>query len=172
MRLHIFGAAGSGTTTLGRALAAELGLMHLDSDDFFWEATDPPYTWRRPTPERQQQLSTAFTSAPDGWSLSGWMGGWGDMFIPQVQAAIFIHLPPRLRPERLQARERQRYAQPLPRVGRCSRRTVTFWPGQPDTTRTQPDVTRPNRKRGWQVFPAQCCGLKTSGRRQKHRNAP
>jgi hypothetical protein len=47
-------------------LAAELGLMHLDSDDFFWEATDPPYTRRRPTPERQQRLSTAFTSAPDG----------------------------------------------------------------------------------------------------------
>lgn len=83
--------------------------MHLDSDDFFWEAADPPYTRRRPTPERQQRLSTAFTSAPDGWSLSGWMDGWGDMFIPQVQVAIFIHLPPRLRPERLQACERQRY---------------------------------------------------------------
>jgi adenylate kinase family enzyme len=66
MKLHIFGASGSGTTTLGRGLAAELGLMHLDSDDFFWEATDPPYTRRRPTPERQQRLSTAFTSAPDG----------------------------------------------------------------------------------------------------------
>ena len=46
--IHIFGASGSGTTTLGRYLAQRLGGVHLDSDDFFWLPTDPPYTQKRP----------------------------------------------------------------------------------------------------------------------------
>ncbi len=34
VRLHIFGASGSGTTTLARALAKRCGWLHLDTDDF------------------------------------------------------------------------------------------------------------------------------------------
>jgi adenylate kinase family enzyme len=36
MRICVFGASGSGMTTLGRALASDLELAFLDSDDFFW----------------------------------------------------------------------------------------------------------------------------------------
>jgi len=35
MRVHIVGASGSGTTTLGRALATQLGCPHVDTDDVF-----------------------------------------------------------------------------------------------------------------------------------------
>ena len=35
-RIHILGAAGSGTTTLGRALAERLQCPHFDTDDYFW----------------------------------------------------------------------------------------------------------------------------------------
>ena len=47
-RVHVFGASGSGTTTLGRALAEALGSVHLDTDAYFWESTDPPFTTIRP----------------------------------------------------------------------------------------------------------------------------
>jgi predicted kinase len=38
-RLHLLGASGSGTTTLGRALAQRLGCPHFDTDD--WLASLP-----------------------------------------------------------------------------------------------------------------------------------
>jgi adenylate kinase family enzyme len=37
VRVHIFGASGSGTTTLGRTLAERLGVRFFDGDDYFWE---------------------------------------------------------------------------------------------------------------------------------------
>jgi adenylate kinase family enzyme len=41
-RIHIFGASGSGTSTFGRALAAELSIRFFDADDYYWLDTDPP----------------------------------------------------------------------------------------------------------------------------------
>lgn len=52
-RLHIFGASGSGTTTLGAALAQRMGVPHLESDDFYWvDCPQQPYTHKRPPAER------------------------------------------------------------------------------------------------------------------------
>ena len=42
--IHIFGASGSGTTTLGRAIHETFRHAHLDTDNYFWISTDPPYT--------------------------------------------------------------------------------------------------------------------------------
>lgn len=33
--IHIFGASGSGTTTLGKRIADELGFKLMDTDDYF-----------------------------------------------------------------------------------------------------------------------------------------
>ena len=41
--IHIFGASGCGTTTLGDAVAEKLPLTHFDVDDFYWRPTDPPF---------------------------------------------------------------------------------------------------------------------------------
>ena len=50
-RVHLFGASGSGTTTLGRALAAALDIPPLDTDDY-WQPTDPPDTVKHEPAER------------------------------------------------------------------------------------------------------------------------
>ena len=42
--IHIYGASGSGTSTLGRYLGDKLGYFFMDTDDYFWLPTDPPYT--------------------------------------------------------------------------------------------------------------------------------
>ncbi len=47
-RVHITGAAGSGTTTLGKALAQRWRCRQFDTDDFLWEPGDPPYQAVRP----------------------------------------------------------------------------------------------------------------------------
>ena len=56
--LHIYGASGSGTSTLGRYLAEQFQYAFLDSDDYFWLPTDPKFTTKRPI-EQQRAAHTA-----------------------------------------------------------------------------------------------------------------
>jgi hypothetical protein len=52
-RIHIFGASGSGVTTLAAATAERFGHhRHLDVDEFFWEPTVPPFRNIRPVAMR------------------------------------------------------------------------------------------------------------------------
>ena len=55
--IHIFGASGAGTSTLGRAVAEKTGYTFLDSDDYLWMPTDPQYTTKRPSEERVDRKS-------------------------------------------------------------------------------------------------------------------
>lgn len=103
-RVHIFGASGSGTTTLGAALAHALGAEHLDSDDYFWMPTDPPYVDKRPPAERLDMLRNDLPRG-ESWVLSGSLCGWGDALIPSFTLAVFLWLDPALRLARLEARE-------------------------------------------------------------------
>jgi hypothetical protein len=64
MRIHVVGASGSGTTTLGRALAKRLGCRHLDTDDVFWLPSDPPFRYVRDRGERQALLGAALRRHP------------------------------------------------------------------------------------------------------------
>jgi adenylate kinase family enzyme len=107
--IHILGASGSGTTTLGRALSARLGVPHFDSDDFFWVKNDPPYQTSRTVPERQAMLRAALDGAPSGWVVSGSLVKWGDAFIPRFDLVVFLTLPTEIRLARLRAREVSRY---------------------------------------------------------------
>jgi len=50
--IHVIGAAGSGATSLGRALAAALALPHHDADDDLWLPTVLPYRTLREAAER------------------------------------------------------------------------------------------------------------------------
>jgi hypothetical protein len=70
MRVHIVGASGAGTTTLGRALARRLTCPHLDTDDYFWLPSQPPFQNIRPAVERRTLLGADLARHP-GWVLSG-----------------------------------------------------------------------------------------------------
>ena len=106
-RIHIVGASGSGTTTLGVALAREIDGSHLDTDNFFWLPTDPPFTTKRPVEQRMKLLQAELTR--DSWVLSGSLMGWGDLLIPRFDLVVFLYVPPDVRLERIMERERQRY---------------------------------------------------------------
>jgi len=108
MRVHIVGASGSGTTTLGRALAGRLGCPFFDTDDYFWLPSEPPFQHIRERGERQARLGGDLRAQP-GWVLSGSLCGWGDVFIPQFELVVFLWVPPDIRLARLRARERARY---------------------------------------------------------------
>lgn len=107
MKLHITGASGSGTTTLGLALCERLKAQHYDTDDYFWTPTDPPFEEPRPMPERLERLSEELDASLD-WVLSGSIGHWGDPLIPRFDLVVFLLVPTGVRLARLRDRE-QRY---------------------------------------------------------------
>lgn len=107
-RIHLTGASGSGTTTLGRRLATELACPQFDTDDYFWQPTDPPYQAPRPMPERLGRLQAALAPHPR-WVLSGSLSGWGDRLIQHFDVVIFLAVPAKVRLARLTARQRERY---------------------------------------------------------------
>jgi len=107
-RIHILGASGSGTTTLGRALAARLQCPHCDTDDYFWLPADPPYTHQRERTERAQLLMNDIT-AHDAWVVSGSLCGWGDVAIPLFELVVFLWVPQDVRMEHLRRRELARF---------------------------------------------------------------
>ncbi|MEF2965324.1 AAA family ATPase [Paenibacillus sp. M1] len=111
-RIHIFGASGSGTTTLARALASELGYFHFDTDDIYWLPSQEPFTLKREIPERQEIIKELISRHPS-WVWSGSMCGWGDMFIPYIELAVFLWIPEEERIRRLLAREASRYGKEI-----------------------------------------------------------
>ncbi|MEM1136989.1 MAG: AAA family ATPase [Bacteroidota bacterium] len=108
MRIHIFGASGSGTTTLGKALAPHLGWMHLDADDFYWKRTNPPYQQKIPLEQRNASITSAIEKYKSV-IISGSMVSWGEQWKLAVDLAVFLYIPQKIRMERLRKRETARY---------------------------------------------------------------
>ena len=134
-RIHIVGASGSGTTSLAAELAGRYGHRHLDTDDFYWRRTDPPFREKRPPAERLASLGTTFQEAKR-WVLSGSLCGWGDPLIPEFELVVFLLVPTPVRLARLRAREIERYGrQAIAPGGALHEAHVEFleWAGRYDT---------------------------------------
>jgi adenylate kinase family enzyme len=112
MKLHIFGASGTGVTTLGRALSTKLKIPYFDSDDYFWEHSDPPFTVRR-DPVKRNELIKADLEKEDSLILGGSVIDWGDQILPSFNLIVFLWLPPEIRLDRLTVREYARYGDQL-----------------------------------------------------------
>ncbi len=103
-KVHVTGAAGAGVSTLGSALAAALGVQHLETDLFYWAPTDPPFTRSRPVEERVRLMRTAMGQG--GWVLAGSADPWGDAVTAEAGLIVFLTCPTPLRLARLKRRER------------------------------------------------------------------
>ncbi|WP_460568438.1 P-loop NTPase family protein [Humibacter soli] len=108
-RVHVLGASGSGTTTLGRALADRWSVPHADADDYFWVPTIPPFAEKRSAGERVALMREVFVPR-EAWVLSGSVVGWGESVIARCDAVVFLTLDPDERMRRLEAREVHRRA--------------------------------------------------------------
>ncbi|SHM46095.1 AAA family ATPase [Gracilibacillus kekensis] len=106
-KIHILGASGSGTSTLGAALSKELPHTYLDTDDYFWINK---FTEQRPVPERRKMLNNDLLNYGN-WILSGSVCKWGDNFKPYFDLVVFLWIPEEIRLERLKVREYERYGE-------------------------------------------------------------
>ena len=134
-RIHIFGASGSGTTSLASTIAEKHGHRFLDTDDFFWAPTNPPYQEKRPRDERLAMLRQALLNSVP-WVLSGSLCGWGDPLIPNFDLVVFLLIPTPVRLARLRAREIARYGhQAIAPGGELHQAHVDFleWASRYDT---------------------------------------
>lgn len=133
--IHIFGASGSGTTTLGRALAADMGLVHMDTDDYYWLPTDPKFTTARPIDTRLNLMQTDIDAAENGVVISGSLTDWGDPLIPQFTHAVRLITPTEVRIERLRQREYADFGERIHEGGDMHEDYLAFldWAAQYDT---------------------------------------
>lgn len=123
--IHIVGASGSGTTTLAKALGEKIGYKHLDSDDYFWKPTNPPFQEKRQRKKRQRLLRNDIEKY-DQWILSGSMCGWGDEFITDIDLAIYLWIPSEERLKRIKQRELMKFGNRILKGGDMHKTHLEF----------------------------------------------
>ena len=131
--LHIFGGAGSGTSTLGRYICSRTGWFFMDTDDYYWLPEDPPFTYKREIPDRIE-LMLRDISEHDDVVISGALSGWGDVFIPYFTLAVRVETDAAVRLERLRKREREHFGSRLDPGGDMYQNHIEFmeWAAQYD----------------------------------------
>ena len=107
-RIHIFGASGSGVTTLGSNLSEQVNGKFLDTDTYYWQDSDPPYQHKN-SPENRVAMIERDISDADNWVLSGSLCSWGQPLLHKFSLVVFLHLPNALRMARILSREQERY---------------------------------------------------------------
>jgi adenylate kinase family enzyme len=108
MRILVTGASGSGTSTLGRAVAAALHATFVEADDLFWLPTDPPFTVKREATERAALLHDRLLGNPVV-VVSGSIYGWGLELEDAFNLVVFLQAPAEVRVARLREREQRMF---------------------------------------------------------------
>jgi adenylate kinase family enzyme len=113
MRILITGASGSGTSTLGAALAKELRIACLEADDYYWLPTTPPFTIKRDRVKRLSSLLRDLRAKPSA-VLAGSIIDWGIELENAFDLIVFLYLDAAIRVERLRKREMERFGRTDP----------------------------------------------------------
>jgi adenylate kinase family enzyme len=89
-------------------LARQTGIPYFDSDDYYWEQSEPPFTIRRNPDKRNQYLQEALARSQH-WILGGSVISWGEAWLSAFDLAVFVWTPSEIRLARLYQREYERY---------------------------------------------------------------
>ena len=112
MKILLFGASGTGTTTLGKEIEKRTDFKHLDVDDYYWKKTNPPFQEKIPLAKRNKHLMVDFNKS-DNVVVSGSLVSWGKEWERVFDLAVFMRLENKERMERLKKREVKRYGKSL-----------------------------------------------------------
>ena len=106
--IHIYGASGAGTSTIGKYISDKLGYFFMDTDDYFWEPADTPYTVKRSIPDRITSMRNDIAKH-DKAVISGSLVDWGDELIPLFTLAVRVETDAAIRIARLKKRGRESF---------------------------------------------------------------
>lgn len=106
MRLLVTGASGSGTTTLGKAIAEQHGWSWLDTDEVYWLPSDPPFQRKRDVDQRRLLLRSRL-AASTHIVVSGSLMGWDESAEDGFDRIVFLQAPAEVRVTRLREREQR-----------------------------------------------------------------
>lgn len=106
--IHIYGASGSGTSTLAEYIGRQLNFAWMDSDDYYWIPTDPMYTVKRTPAERVVRMKQDIGRFGDV-VISGSLVDWGDELIPLFTLAVRVVTDTQTRLERIRRREYEKF---------------------------------------------------------------
>jgi adenylate kinase family enzyme len=109
MKIHILGASGSGTSTVGRILSERMAIPLFESDDMFWEKTEIPFSVKRAKGERVELLNRIIENN-QSWVIAGSALKWGDILLETADCIVLLTCPKEERRSRLMAREKARFA--------------------------------------------------------------
>ena len=123
--IHIVGASGAGTSTLGQALEREYSYKWLDTDEYFWEKTNPPFVKSLPHEVRVKLIGAAIKEHQK-CVISGSLCGWGDVFIPRFDLVVFVDTPTDIRIKRLEKRETERFGERIFKSGDMYENHIDF----------------------------------------------
>jgi adenylate kinase family enzyme len=102
--IHILGASGSGTTTLGAALSKDTGYVHFNTDSYYFEKFP-----QKRNPLSRNSMLDADLRGTESWILTGALCSWGDFTRRFFDLVVFLWVPTEIRLARLQARELRKY---------------------------------------------------------------
>lgn len=132
--IHIYGASGSGTSTLGEEISKRYDYFHMDTDDYYWLPTDPRFSKKRSIEERLFLMKRDI-KAHDAVVITGSLVDWGDELIPYFDLAIRVVTDQSVRLERIHMREKERFGSRIETGGDMFEQHVEFmnWAAKYDT---------------------------------------
>ncbi|SDJ09771.1 HD domain-containing protein [Proteiniclasticum ruminis] len=132
--IHIYGASGSGTSTLGREISKRLGYVFLDTDDFFWKRTNPMYS-EKMSPEEAVTMIFEKIRMLDQVVLCGSLVDWGDELIKEFTLAVRLDTETKVRLHRIKEREYEKFGARILPEGDMYEQHLRFleWAGKYDT---------------------------------------
>lgn len=103
-RIHVFGASGSGTSTVGKVIAKKLDIVCFDFDDYYWIPGNPPFTKPRKAEEKFRMIVND-TNGLDDFVISGHYAVEFKPLDDWLTHAVFIWVPAKIQQQRLRRRE-------------------------------------------------------------------
>lgn len=124
-KVLVFGAAGSGSSTIAKAIAHHYGHHLIEVDEALFMPTDPPFSVRRSLEEVRQIVLDSWHQA-EAVVVSGSIVGWGDELKNAFDLIVFVHVDVNVRIERIKKREVKRFGSRVLEGGDMHRQHLEF----------------------------------------------
>ena len=108
--IQICGLNGCGKSTIGRALAKELGFHLIDNENLFFSRTDAKEPYRNPKPRHEvERLLLDEVTKHGNFVFAAVKGDYGKEILPLYHYVVMIEVPKEIRLQRVRNRSFQKF---------------------------------------------------------------